>query len=105
MITAGDLFSYIEKKGAGNLPLIEAAVIVWQILKGLEYLHDRNIVHRDLKPDNILLTSTKPGARIVIADFGAARYIDRPEPQNPTDTPARRMFSIVGTVEYTAPYV
>jgi pheromone a factor receptor len=103
LVTGGDLFSHIESKG-GHLPDIEAAVILRQILKAVEYLHDRDITHRDLKPDNILLTSTTEGARIIVTDFGNARYI----PENAAelqDLPAkkRRMFTVAGTLEYVAP--
>ncbi|CAD8103039.1 unnamed protein product [Paramecium sonneborni] len=44
----------------------EAAIIMKQILEGVNYLHDRSIIHRDLKPENIMLT----GANVKIADFG-----------------------------------
>lgn len=103
LVTGGDLFSFIESKG-GSLSDIEAAVILRQILKAIEYIHDRDIVHRDLKPDNVLVTSTAEGARIVVTDFGNARYL----PENAAefhDLPAmkRRMFTVAGTFEYVAP--
>jgi pheromone a factor receptor len=103
LVTGGDLFSYIETKG-GRLYDIEAAVILRQVLKAIEYLHERDIVHRDLKPDNILITSTAEGARIVVTDFGNARYF----PENLSQlhhlpVKKRRMFTIAGTMEYVAP--
>jgi pheromone a factor receptor len=103
LVTGGDLFSFIEAKG-GHLPDIEAAVILRQILKAIEYLHDRDIVHRDLKPDNILITSTVPGARVVVTDFGNARYLPG-DAAELHDLPAnkRRMFTLAGTIEYVAP--
>jgi len=93
LITAGDLFSFLEYKG-GMLNDIETAVIVRQILMALEYLHDQNIVHRDLKPDNILMTSLADGCRVVLTDFGCARVV---EPN------LQRMSTLMGTLEYTAP--
>lgn len=105
LVTGGDLFSYIEYK-QGKIPSIESAVIIRQILKGVEYLHDQDIVHRDLKPDNILITSLDSGARVVITDFGNARFLPNANTQHDfTNNKLRRMFSIVGTLEYTAPEV
>lgn len=31
---------------------------VYQILRGLKYIHSANVLHRDLKPSNLLLNST-----------------------------------------------
>jgi serine/threonine protein kinase len=93
LVTAGDLFSYIESKDCRLLES-EAAVIARQVAIALCYLHDRNIVHRDLKPDNILMTSLSTGCRVVLTDFGAARRIK---------SPSTRMKSFAGTDEYAAP--
>ncbi|KAL4806128.1 kinase-like domain-containing protein [Aspergillus unguis] len=95
LLTAGDLFSYIQYKG-GRLPDIEAAVILRQIVIALDFLHSRNIVHRDLKPDNILMTSRADGSRVVLTDFGCATAVD---------PISNRMSSIVGTFEFSAPEV
>lgn len=105
LVAGGDLFSYIEYK-QGKIPSIESAVIMRQILKGVEYLHDQDIVHRDLKPDNILMTSLDSGARVVITDFGNARFLPNADTQHDcANNKLRRMFSIVGTLEYTAPEI
>ena len=100
LITGGDLFSYMERKGQA-LSSIDAAVIILQILKAVEYLHDRDIVHRDLKPDNVLLTYPEDGARIVLTDFGNARSL----PKATNNNMNRRMFSNTGTLEYIAPEI
>lgn len=105
LVTGGDLFSYIEYKD-GKIPSIEAAVIVRQILKGVQYLHDQDIVHRDLKPDNVLMTSLDSGARVVITDFGNARFLPNAKTQSGyTSNKLRRMFTTVGTLEYAAPEI
>ncbi|KAK7512374.1 kinase-like domain-containing protein [Phyllosticta citriasiana] len=106
LITGGDLFSFITKRGDFGIPTVEAAVILRQVLKGLEYLHDRNIVHRDIKPDNILLTSTKGRYRVILTDFGSARKICTEPATDQNGTHARqRLFSLVGTAEFAAPEV
>ncbi|KAF2999401.1 hypothetical protein E8E13_006896 [Curvularia kusanoi] len=105
LVTGGDLFSYINFKH-GKISTIESAVIIRQILLGVQHLHEHDIVHRDLKPDNILMTSLNSGARVVITDFGHARYLPGGNTQRSfTDSKMKRMFSIVGTLEYTAPEV
>ncbi|CAO2649610.1 Nn.00g069950.m01.CDS01 [Neocucurbitaria sp. VM-36] len=105
LVTGGDLFSFLEFKG-GRLDDIQAAVIVRQILKGVEYLHDQDIVHRDLKPDNILMTSPEDGARVVITDFGNARFLPgRNSASALLPNKYQRMFSYVGTLEFAAPEV
>lgn len=104
LVTGGDLFSYIEYKG-GKVSDVDSAVILFQILKGVEYLHDQNIVHRDLKPDNVLITSTGDDGRVIITDFGNSRHITHHQPgQAALQAAKKRMFSVVGTLEYAAPY-
>lgn len=93
LLTAGDLFSFLERRN-GSLPEVEAAVIVRQILIALEYLHENGILHRDLKPENILMTSLADGCRVVLTDFGHAKKLD---------TPRCRSSTLVGTEQYTAP--
>lgn len=105
LVTGGDLFSFITKRGDFGIPTVEAAVILRQVLKGLEYLHDQNIVHRDIKPDNILLTSTKGSYRVVLTDFGSARKVCDAATDENTKSDKQRLFSMVGTAEFVAPYV
>ena len=44
LVTGGDLYSYLDKYC--SLSEREVQFFGWQLLKGLEYLHDRHIAHR-----------------------------------------------------------
>jgi serine/threonine protein kinase len=46
---------------------------MYQLLKGLNYMHSANLLHRDLKPSNLLLS---PQCNLKICDFGLARHLD-----------------------------
>ncbi|EOA24229.1 hypothetical protein CARUB_v10017466mg [Capsella rubella] len=43
---------------------------LYQLLRGLKYIHSANIIHRDLKPSNLLLNAN---CDLKICDFGLAR--------------------------------
>lgn len=93
LIAHGDLFSFMVKKGV--LKEVEAYSIIWQILIALNYLHGKGVVHRDLKPENILCGSRETGGRVILTDFGTARFF----------TAATRMTTNIGTKEFSAPEV
>lgn len=47
--------------------------LVYQILRGLKYVHSAGIIHRDLKPSNIAVNED---CELKILDFGLARQAD-----------------------------
>lgn len=47
--------------------------LVYQILKGLKYIHSAGIIHRDLKPGNLAVNED---CELKILDFGLARHAD-----------------------------
>ena len=49
-----------------------AQYFVYQILRGLKYIHSAHVLHRDLKPSNLLVTSN---CDLSICDFGLARGV------------------------------
>jgi len=55
-------------KEIGQIPEVILGYIIYQCLKGLEYLHETmKIIHRDIKPSNLLINSK---GQVKIADFG-----------------------------------
>lgn len=46
--------------------------IVYQILRGLKFIHSAGVIHRDLKPSNILMNKK---VEVKLADFGWARSL------------------------------
>ena len=65
---------------------------IFQVLKGLEYLHYHNIVHRDIKSSNVLVTCD---GVCKLADFGSAKKIIGKELTS----------SVTGTFNWIAPEV
>jgi serine/threonine protein kinase len=52
----------------------DARKIITQLIKAVNFCHDKGIVHRDLKLDNILLSSTDPELAVIkISDFGFSK--------------------------------
>jgi len=69
---------------------------LYQILRGLKYIHSANVLHRDLKPSNILLNSN---CDLKICDFGLARVSD------PSQDHTGLLTEYVATRWYRAPEV
>lgn len=95
------VFPYMEHELTG---LYEANVsftvpqiknIMYQILLGMQYLHDMKIIHRDIKSGNILYNNI---GEVKIGDFGLARV------HNPTNI-NKRYTQLVVTLWYRAPEI
>ncbi|KAL5120275.1 Serine/threonine protein kinase [Pleosporales sp. CAS-2024a] len=90
----GNLYQLMKSRDHKPLDAHSVKSILFQILSGLEHIHDREFFHRDIKPENILVStsqlnflshpfrrysammtppSTPPAYAIKIADFGLAR--------------------------------
>jgi serine/threonine protein kinase len=62
------LREYLARKASFDLPHI--ASIMTQLLRALDFAHERGVIHRDIKPANLILTAD---GTLKVADFGIAR--------------------------------
>ncbi|XP_072507610.1 cyclin-dependent kinase 6 isoform X2 [Notamacropus eugenii] len=87
-----DLTTYLDKVPDPGVPTETIKDMMFQLLRGLDFLHSHRVVHRDLKPQNILVTSS---GQIKLADFGLARIYSF----------QMALTSVVVTLWYRAPEV
>ena len=92
-----DAARLLRERYPNGMPKAEVADIVAAVAEALDYAHERDLLHRDVKPANILLARPVSGdQRILLADFGIARWVNDISGLTATNT-------TVGTVSYAAP--
>uniref|UniRef100_A0A663DXI2 Cyclin dependent kinase 15 n=1 Tax=Aquila chrysaetos chrysaetos TaxID=223781 RepID=A0A663DXI2_AQUCH len=64
-----DLAQYMGQH-PGGLHSCNVMLFMFQLLRGLAYIHQQHILHRDLKPQNLLISCL---GELKLADFGLAR--------------------------------
>ncbi|XP_066518800.1 mitogen-activated protein kinase 7 [Hoplias malabaricus] len=69
---------------------------LYQLLRGLKYIHSANVIHRDLKPSNLLVNEN---CELKIGDFGMARGLSASHPEESRSF----MTEYVATRWYRAP--
>ncbi|CAD5111339.1 DgyrCDS653 [Dimorphilus gyrociliatus] len=68
------------------------------LLKALEYLHNKNILHRDIKPNNVFTVEKSKEVKVKLGDFGLARELHECDDES-------KLTSAVGTQPYAAPEI
>ena len=92
-----DAARLLRDRYPNGMPKHEVFEIVAAVADALDYAHQRNLLHRDVKTANILLAYPESGEqRILLADFGIARWADDISGLTATNM-------TVGTVSYAAP--
>ena len=69
---------------------------IFQLLRGLKYIHSAGVIHRDLKPENILINGSD--CKLKITDFGLARGVVK-------EHDASKLTEYVVTRWYRAPEI
>ncbi|ODV87657.1 hypothetical protein CANARDRAFT_25903 [[Candida] arabinofermentans NRRL YB-2248] len=75
--------------------------LLYQILKGVKYMHSCGVIHRDLKPANLLVNSN---CDLKICDFGLAR-IGKDDSTGSSDYKDSFLTEYVATRWYRAPEI
>jgi serine/threonine protein kinase len=63
-----DLFKAMTKSGGIDEQFVK--VVIYRVLKGLQFLHCQGYMHRDIKPENIFLLEKDSADSAVLADLG-----------------------------------
>ncbi|ELP90949.1 serine/threonine protein kinase HT1, putative [Entamoeba invadens IP1] len=74
----GSLNDLMKKRREQSPRMAVKVKFMFDMAKGISYLHNNGIVHRDIKPDNLLIFSLDLGTTInaKMTDFGSARNIN-----------------------------
>jgi len=93
-LEGGELFSRV---GASDYDLTEEKCKKFTInlIKALNYIHERHIIHLDLKPQNIMMKNKTDEFSIKLIDFGLAKRLER----------GKVRTGFVGTVGFMAPEI
>src|SRR5262249_43270453 len=90
-----------------RLPAAEAGRLVYQLLQGLQHLHDQGIVHRNVEPGNLMLVSGSADstlkATVKLLDLGVARAPAEPDEPATEDHGLTGAGRLLGTPGYMAP--
>ena len=63
-----DIFNKLNKFSVKT-----TAMLGYQMVDVLQYIHDKHIIHRDIKPDNFVMGSGELNYKLYILDFGLAK--------------------------------
>jgi eukaryotic-like serine/threonine-protein kinase len=89
----------------GPLPSAQVRSLATQIARALGAAHVAGVVHCDLKPSNIFLSGPENDPRILVTDFGIAKFIRSPDGCSPSPTTVSALAGsgAVGTPIYMSP--
>ncbi len=85
----------LQQNGVYNETQIQQ--LLHELLRILQFCHQKQVIHRDIKPENIIRRQNPPKTRgqIVLVDFGASKVV--------TQTSMHQTGTSIGSPEYVAP--
>ncbi|XP_061539142.1 MAP kinase-interacting serine/threonine-protein kinase 2b isoform X2 [Phycodurus eques] len=84
-LRGGSILAHIHKRQ--HFSEQEARVVVQDIARALDFLHNKGMAHRDLKPENILCESADKISPVKICDFDLGSGIKLNSDSSPISTP------------------
>ena len=76
------------------------AMLGYQLIKILKYIHDKHIIHRDIKPDNLAMGRKELNGTLYIIDFGLAKKFR--SSRTLKQFPLIKRHSLTGTARYAS---
>jgi mitogen-activated protein kinase-activated protein kinase 2 len=97
----GELFQRIQDRAENAFTEREAAEVMHDICKAIQYLHAMDIAHRDVKPENLLYTRGDSLGVLKLTDFGFAKETSNTlSLQTPCYTPYYVAPEVLGPEKY-----